>query len=78
MEVLSSLSIPYRYDLGPGGDHNISYFIDNGFRQSFGGVQNSGSTLHENLNLSDTYPRVCRKCFGEIYPQSSDALVLLF
>jgi hypothetical protein len=50
----STLSIPYRYDLGTSGDSNIPYFIDNGFRQSFGGVQNSSPCDHESFGPSLT------------------------
>ena len=62
----STLSIPYRYDLGTERDSSFSYFVDNGLTQSVLGTQYGGSTNHESLNVSNAQAGIVSERDGNI------------
>ena len=62
----TTLTIPYRYDLGVGRDCGISYFVDNQLHQSFLGIQNGGSANHQGLGISNAEAGVCSEYRSDI------------
>lgn len=61
-------TIPYRYDLGVARDCSVSYFVDNGLRQSFLGVQNSGTANHQGLGVNDANAGVGSEYGSDVLP----------
>ena len=72
----STLSIPYRYDLGTLGDCGISYFVNNGLTQGLLSRQDGGPADHESLGIGHTQPSICSKCGSNILPESLNTHIL--
>lgn len=71
------LDIPYRYDLGPGRNHGISYFVNDGLRQGILSVQNSRSAYHQFFSVVDANSSGRGETGRNVLTKSLNALVLL-
>ena len=68
LDACSTSSIPYRYDLGPGRDGRVSYFVDNGLTQGFLGGQDSGTSDHESLSVTEAQAGITSERSGNVLP----------
>ena len=59
-------TIPYRYDLGPGRDCGISYFVDNQLQQGLLGIQDGGSANHQTLGICNAESGVSSKYGSDV------------